>query len=115
MTDEGGAPGVVLALSTAPDAQTAARIGRALVDERLIACVNVVPGIVSIYRWRGEVHQDGEVLMLMKTRPGRVNRLRERISELHPYEVPELLVVPVVDGLAPYCRWVRDETPGDDE
>jgi periplasmic divalent cation tolerance protein len=106
-------PEVVLALSTAPDADTAARIGRALVQERLIACMNVVPGLTSIYRWNGDVQTDQEVLMLMKTQPGRVNRLRERISELHPYEVPELLVAPVVDGLAPYCRWVRDETPGD--
>lgn len=113
MTEEGGTPEVVLALSTAPDAQTAARIGRALVDERLIACMNVVPGLTSIYRWKGDVQTDEEVLMLMKTRPGRVHRLRERISELHPYEVPELLVVPVVDGLAPYLRWVGDETPGD--
>jgi periplasmic divalent cation tolerance protein len=115
VTDEGGAPGVVLALSTAPDAATAERIARALVDERLIACMNVVPGLTSIYRWGGEVRRDSEVLMLMKTRPGRVDALRARISELHPYEVPELLVAPVVDGLAPYCRWVRDETAGDDE
>lgn len=113
MTAEGGgASGLVLALSTAPDAETAARIGRALVDERLIACANLVPGLTSIYRWQGEVQQEGEVLLLMKTRRSLVRRLKERLPQLHPYQVPELVVTEVTDGLEPYCRWVRDETEG---
>lgn len=113
MTGEaGGASELVLALSTAPDAETAARIGRALVQERLIACANLVPGLTSIYRWQGEVQQEGEVLLLMKTRRSLVQRLKERLPDLHPYQVPELVVAPVTDGLEPYCRWVRDETEG---
>jgi len=95
---------------TAPDAETAQRIGRALVDERLIACANVLPGVTSIYRWQGAVHADAEVLVVMKTRGALVSRLMERAAELHPYEVPELLALPVADGLPAYCRWVMDET-----
>ena len=113
MTAEGGAASeVVLALSTAPDAEQAARIARVLVDERLIACANLVPGLVSIYRWQGQVQEDGEVLLLMKTRRSLVRRLKERLPQLHPYQVPELVVAPVMDGLEPYCRWVLDETVG---
>ncbi len=101
---------VVLALSTAPDAEQAARIARALVEERLIACANLVPGLTSIYRWQGAVQTDAEVLLLMKTRRALVPRLKERLSQLHPYQVPELVVTEVTDGLEPYCRWVLDET-----
>jgi periplasmic divalent cation tolerance protein len=101
---------VVLALSTAPDAEQAARIGRTLVEERLIACANLVPGLTSIYRWQGAVQTDAEVLLLMKTRRALVPRLKERLPQLHPYQVPELVVTEVTDGLEPYCRWMLDET-----
>lgn len=101
---------LVLALSTAPDAEHAARIARALVDERLIACANLVPGVTSIYRWQGAVQADTEVLLLMKTRRALVPHLKERLPQLHPYQVPELVVSEVTDGLEPYCRWVLDET-----
>jgi periplasmic divalent cation tolerance protein len=103
---------VVLALSTAPDAGHAERIARALVDERLIACANLVPGLTSIYRWQGTVQAEPEVLLLMKTRRSLVPRLKERLPQLHPYQVPELVVAEVADGLAPYCDWVRGETEG---
>ena len=111
---EGGASseGLVVALSTAPDAEQAARIGRALVEERLIACANLVPGLTSIYRWQGQVQQEAEVLLVMKTRRALVDRLKARLPELHPYEVPELVVTEIQDGLEAYCRWVRDETDG---
>ena len=105
-----GASDLVLALSTVGDAEQAARIGRALVEERLIACANLVPGLTSIYRWQGAVQTDAEVLLLMKTRRALVPRLKERLPQLHPYQVPELVVTEVTDGLEPYCRWVRDET-----
>lgn len=104
------ASGVVVAFSTAPDAETAQRIARALVEEGVIACANLVPGLTSVYRWEGRVHADPEVLLLIKTRRENVARLKERLPELHPYQVPELIVAPVQDGLAPYCRWVLDET-----
>ena len=104
---------VRVVLMTAPDAQTAGRVARALVDERLIACASVVPGVTSIYRWQGAVHADAEVLVVMKTREPLVPRLMERATELHPYQVPELLALPVTDGLPAYCRWVLDETAGE--
>lgn len=108
----GAASEVVLALSTAPDAEHAGRIARALVEERLIACASLLPGLTSIYRWRGAVQQEGEVLLLMKTTRARVAELKARMPHLHPYDVPELVVTEVTDGLAPYCAWVRAETDG---
>jgi periplasmic divalent cation tolerance protein len=105
-----GAGELVVCLSTAPDADAAERIARALVEERLIACANLLPGVVSLYRWEGEVQREPEVMMLIKTRRSLVRRLEERFAELHPYEVPELLVVGVEDGLPAYCRWVLEQT-----
>ncbi len=102
--------GVTLVLTTAPDAETGERLVRQLVDERLAACGNLVPGVVSIYRWEGAVQREGEVLVLLKTCGGSVERLFERVVELHPYEVPELLGFPVGAGLAAYCQWVAAET-----
>jgi len=95
---------------TAPDPDTAGRVARALLDERLIACANLLPGVTSLYRWQGEVQSDAEVLVVMKTREALVPRLMERATALHPYQVPELLALPVADGLPAYCRWVMDET-----
>jgi periplasmic divalent cation tolerance protein len=100
---------VRVALSTAPDADAAARIARVLVDERLAACANLVPGVRSIYRWQGAVEEAAEVLLVIKTRADRVEALAERLRALHPYDVPELVVLPVAAGLAPYLDWVRAE------
>lgn len=97
----------LLALSTCPDADTAARIARALVEEKLAACVNRVPGIASTYRWQGGVHDDAEVLLLIKTTRARFEALRARLVELHPYDVPELLAFDVTDGHGPYLDWLR--------
>ena len=97
---------------TAPDADVAARLGRTLVEEGLAACVNIVPGVRSIYKWQGEIADDGEVLCLLKTRPALFERLRQRIQELHPYEVPEILAFAVVDGSERYLAWLRESTNG---
>jgi periplasmic divalent cation tolerance protein len=101
---------IVVVLCTAPDEETAARLARTLVEEELAACVNVLPGLRSIYRWQGKVSDDGEVLCLMKTRRTLFATLRERIVALHPYEVPEVIALPVVEGSAPYLDWVRAST-----
>jgi periplasmic divalent cation tolerance protein len=101
--------GVRVALTTAPDAEVAARIARALVEERLAACANLVPQLRSIYRWQGRVEDASEVLMLIKTRADRVAALAERLRALHPYELPELVVLPVAAGLDAYLDWVRAE------
>lgn len=101
---------VSLVLTTVPDRETGARIVRALVDERLAACGNLVPGVTSIFRWEGAVQEEAEVLVLLKTRGGAVERLVRRVAELHPYEVPEVLSLPVGAGLPAYCGWVAEET-----
>lgn len=102
--------GVSLVVSTAPDRETGERIVRRLVEERLIACGNLVPGVASVFRWEGEVRREDEVLVLMKARTDSLERLFGRVVELHPYEVPELLSFPVGKGLPAYCGWVVEET-----
>lgn len=106
------AAALAVVLMTAPGAEVAEAVARALVEERLIACANLVPGVTSIYRWQGAVRTEAEVLVVMKTRVELVPRLLERATELHPYEVPELLALPVASGLPAYCRWVLGETDG---
>ncbi len=93
-----------------PDSDRARELARQLLDERLAACVNLLPGVHSLYRWRGELHEDPEVLMIMKTTRTRFDALRERLAELHPYEVPELIALPIVDGLSSYLEWMNQCT-----
>jgi len=100
---------VRLVLSTCPDADTAARLARALVDERLAACVSALPGAVSTYRWQGQVEQSSEVQLLIKTSGERLDALTARLAELHPYELPEILAVEA-GGLPAYLAWVVDQT-----
>ena len=111
MTEAGGAAGaraadVRVALVTAPDAGTAETLVHALVDEGVVACRNIVPDVVSLYRWQGQVERAGEVLVVLKTTAAAVPRLLERVPALHPYEVPEVLVLPVAAGHEPYLAWV---------
>ncbi len=113
MTARDPAPGALrVALCTAPDADTARRIARALVEERLVACVNLVAGVTSIYRWQGAVEEAGEVLLVMKTVATRVPAVTARVRELHPYDVPELIALPVDAALPAYASWVAAETGG---
>ncbi|TAN04667.1 MAG: divalent-cation tolerance protein CutA [Rhodanobacteraceae bacterium] len=100
----------LLCLSTCPDTDTAAKIVRALVEERLAACVNRVPGVQSIYRWQGVIHEDAEVLLVIKTTRDQFDALCTRLVELHPYEVPELIALDIADGLPAYLEWLARET-----
>lgn len=100
---------ISMIVATAPDREVAVSIARTLVEERGVACANILPA-VSVYRWEGEVQQDEEVVVLMKTRGSMVQKVVDRVSELHPYEVPEVLALPVEGGLDAYCQWVSDET-----
>ncbi|MCP3984920.1 MAG: divalent-cation tolerance protein CutA [bacterium] len=109
MTLEGERDDVRLVLVTAPDGEVAAGLGRVLVEERLAACVNVVPGLRSIYRWEGEIQDDAEVLLMVKTRADHLDRLTLRVQELHPHDVPEVLALPAVGGSEAYLGWVRSE------
>ena len=97
-------------LTTAPDAEVAATLARALVEERLAACVNVVPGARSYYRWEGAIQEDAELLLIIKTGVARVEALAARIKDLHPYELPEVLVLPAVGGSVAFLEWVETET-----
>jgi periplasmic divalent cation tolerance protein len=101
---------IFVLLSTCPDAATAESIARELVGASLVACVNIVPGLRSIYRWNGAVQVDEEVLMILKTGAERVSEACERLVALHPYDVPEVIALPVVDGHHPYLQWVADST-----
>jgi periplasmic divalent cation tolerance protein len=96
-------------LSTAGTRAEAERLAAALVEERLAACVNLVAPLTSIYRWRGRVERAREVLLVIKTRRALVPRLSARVRDLHSYDVPEVIAVPVVAGAAPYLAWLSAE------
>lgn len=101
---------VLVVLSTFPTPDKAAEIARILVEERLCACVNLVPQVRSIYRWQGAVSDETETLAIIKTTHERYDALAARLIALHPYEVPEMIAVPLVGGHAPYLAWVVNET-----
>ncbi|MFB9068250.1 divalent-cation tolerance protein CutA [Pseudofulvimonas gallinarii] len=100
----------LLCLATCPDEACAASLARALVGEGLAACVSRLPMTASVYRWQGEVHEEPEVLLLIKTTRECWPRLKERLPALHPYDTPELIALPVSDGLPAYLAWLAAET-----
>lgn len=104
---------VLVTLCTCPDDETAERIATALVSERLAACVNRIPGLTSVYLWQGRVERDRETLLLIKTTDARFAALASRLRELHPYDLPEILAVPVAKGLPEYLQWVSTCTSDD--
>lgn len=99
-----------LVVCNVPDAAVGEAIARALIEEGLAACVNLLPGVRSIYRWQGAVEQADEFTLLVKTVMQRQQQVQKRIADLHPYDIPEILVLSVADGLPAYLQWVRDET-----
>lgn len=104
-----GAEGEVL-FSTAPSEEEAARLARTLVEERLAACVQVVPGVRSFYRWQGQVHDDPELLLVVKTTRARREALIARLQELHSYDVPEAVAWSLDGGSPAYLSWLAEET-----
>ena len=105
---------VLVCFCTCPDAASAERLAEALVVEQLAACVNVLPGLRSVYRWQGGVERADEVLLLIKTRRERLDALTARVQALHPSELPELVAVEVAGGLPAYLDWVAAETRAGD-
>ncbi len=91
---------------TVPDADTGRHIADRLVEYRLAACVNLIPGLESIYRWKGEIQHDSEVLLMIKTTAADYVPLEQAIRELHPYELPEIVAVPLSNGLTDYLNWI---------
>jgi periplasmic divalent cation tolerance protein len=95
-----------IVLSTCGDRETAERIAHRLVEQRLAACVNILPGVQSVYRWQGAIQADPEVLMLIKTKAPLIQEVQSTIASLHSYEVPEFLVLPVLGGSDAYMAWL---------
>ncbi len=100
---------IYLCISTVQESQ-APELARRLVEERLAACVNILPGVRSIYRWQGKIHDEEECLLLIKTSLGSMGTFEDRFRKLHPYDCPELLILPVEDGLKEYLSWVEEMT-----
>lgn len=98
----------VIVLTTFPADGDAEALARTIVDERLAACVNLLPPMQSVYRWEGKVEQAAERQLVIKTMADRVEQLKARLTELHPYDVPEFLVIKVSDGSESYLRWVEE-------
>lgn len=99
-----------LVLSTCPDAKCAQTIAHALVERRYAACVNIVPGVQSVYRWKGVVESSDELLLIIKSSTDRYTDIENLIRELHPYELPEVIAVPIDTGLAGFLSWIGAES-----
>jgi periplasmic divalent cation tolerance protein len=100
----------VLIISNFPDQKTATLLAEALVEQRLAACVNVLSPCVSIYRWQGKIESAGEIPVLIKTRKQHYDRIEQLIKMMHPYELPEVIMVPITGGLPAYLQWIADTT-----
>jgi len=99
----------VIIYTTCGDAAAAEKLARHLIEARLAACVNVLPSVVSYYRWKGQIESSGEVLLMVKTARVLVDTVRAEIEKTHSYELPELLVVPIIDGSPNYLAWLDQE------
>jgi periplasmic divalent cation tolerance protein len=102
----------IVVLITAPSEEEGVKIATALVDERLAACVNIVPGLRSIYRWEGKICDDREVLLMAKTKSSAFEKLKDRVQSLHPYTTPEIIAIPVTAGFEDYLKWVDEGVEG---
>jgi periplasmic divalent cation tolerance protein len=100
----------LVVLVTAATIEEATRIGRRMVEEKLAACANIVPGITSIFHWEGKISEEREILVLLKTRDDLFLDLTKAVKEIHSYEVPEIIALPIVDGAESYLKWIRDST-----
>lgn len=107
-----GNTGVVVVVCTFPGQEVARQIGTLLVERQLAACVNLLPGAESIYAWQGEVHRDSEVLALIKTTAAGYPALQAALLDLHPYDVPEVIALPLAAGAPAYLDWVAAQCPG---
>jgi len=100
----------VVCLSTIDSEKEALKIAKALVEAHLAACVNIIPKVTSVYEWKGEICEETEVLLVIKTQQARLKELKATLEDLHPYEVPELIALPITDGLPDYLGWLLANT-----
>ncbi|MHA1369315.1 MAG: divalent-cation tolerance protein CutA [Promethearchaeota archaeon] len=99
-----------LILSTAPNINEAKTIARSLVDSKLVACVNIIPEIMSVYTWKGEINEDNECILFMKTKKDLVGPVIDKVKEIHSYECPEIISIPIEFGHEPYLKWIDEVT-----
>jgi periplasmic divalent cation tolerance protein len=100
----------IVVLITVPQEEEAAKMANTLIDERLAACVNILKDIRSLYRWKGAIEDEGEVLMVVKTQERLFENLAKRVKQMHSYSVPEIIALPIVKGSDNYIQWLKDET-----
>jgi len=98
----------VLATTTTAELEDARNIARRLVETKLAACVQIMEPITSVYRWQGKIEEEGEVLLLIKSKQDLIPRIAELLDEIHPYEVPELIATPIIEGSASYLSWLEE-------
>jgi len=101
---------IVAIYSTTGNIEDAKKISRSLVEEKLVACVNIIPKIDSVYRWQGKIEEDSECVLIAKTTDKNVDKAIQKIKKLHPYDVPDIVVLPIINGLKEYLNYVEDET-----
>jgi periplasmic divalent cation tolerance protein len=100
----------IIVFCTVPDQAAADAITEKVIAEKLTPCVNIIPGLVSVYRWKGKINRDSELLLVMKTKRELFEKLSSAIKEIHPYEVPEIIAVPLSAGFPPYLSWIDENT-----
>jgi periplasmic divalent cation tolerance protein len=100
---------VSVVFSTIDSSQQAQKISHSLVEEKIAACVNILPAVTSVYRWQNQIQNDSELLLIIKTETDKLQKLIDRLEELHPYKVPEILSFRIEAGSNPYLNWVRDQ------
>ncbi len=105
----------IIVLSTCASQQEAEKIAKLLVESRLAACVNILPGIRSVYHWQGKIQDEAEILLLIKSRRPLFEQLQKTLASVHSYEVPEIIAIPIVEGALSYLQWLSRETGGPDE
>ena len=101
---------VSIIYSTTGSIEEARKIARTLVEEKVVACVNIIPKIESIYRWKGKIEEDNECVLLAKTTDKNIDKAVQRIKELHSYDVPDIVAIPITHGFKEYLDWVEEET-----
>ena len=100
----------IIVLITAKDNSEAEKIARSLIEQKLIACANIVPGVKSFFRWEGKADNANEVLLILKTKKNLFKRVEKAVKALHSYEVPEIIALPIIEGHRPYLKWVNEST-----